>query len=97
MAIFATPWGGVPFARLGVALARNAVPSWHDLVPESEFLRVLQAEALPTTVKHHLFFGYRESGDAFDSDDVISVSSQLEPRIGRTCISCLLLSPRFAP
>lgn len=79
---FATPWGGVPLARLGVTLARNTVPSWHDLVPESEFLRALHADALPAAVKHHLFFGYRESGDAFDSDGVISVSSQLEPRIG---------------
>jgi pimeloyl-ACP methyl ester carboxylesterase len=81
LASFATPWGGVPAARLGVAgLGAYAVPSWRDLVPESELLRTVQAESLPPEVKHHVFFGYRESGDAFDSDGVISVASQIQDR-----------------
>jgi pimeloyl-ACP methyl ester carboxylesterase len=78
---FATPWDGVPFARLGASLGVYAIPSWRDLVPGSVFLRTVQAEALPSSVKHHIFFGYREDGDPFDSDGVITVSSQREPRI----------------
>jgi pimeloyl-ACP methyl ester carboxylesterase len=74
----ATPWGGVPFAALGAALGRYAVPSWKDLAPDSVFLRSLHAEALPPAVKHHVFFGYRERGDASDSDGVITVASQLD-------------------
>lgn len=79
---FATPWGGVPFARLGASLGVYAIPSWRDLVPDSVFLRSVQAEALPS-VQHHLFFGYRENGDTFDSDGVIAVSSQREEHIER--------------
>ena len=80
---FATPWGGVPAARLGASLGAYAIPSWRDLVPDSVLLRTVQAESLPPGVKHHLFFGYREGGDAFDSDGVISVSSQREAHIER--------------
>lgn len=78
---FATPWGGVPFARIGIALAPQAIPSWKDLVPESDLLRSLQVAALPPAVKHHLFYGYRDRGDAFDSDGVITVASQLEEHV----------------
>lgn len=80
---FATPWDGVPFARLGASLGVYAIPSWRDLVPGSTFLRAVQAETLPEGVKHHLFYGYREDGDPFDSDGVISVSSQRERHIER--------------
>ena len=75
---FATPWGGVPLAKLGTSLGVYAIPSWRDLVPDSVFLRSLHAETMPAGVEHHLFFGYRESGDAWDSDGVITVASQLE-------------------
>ena len=80
---FATPWGGVPVARLGASLGAYAIPSWRDLVPDSVLLRTVQAESLPPAVKHHLFFGYREGGDGFDSDGVISVASQREAHIER--------------
>jgi hypothetical protein len=73
---FSTPFGGVPAARLGLSLGSYAVPSWRDLTPESVFLRSLQAQSLPASVRHYLFFGYREDGGDFDSDGVISVASQ---------------------
>lgn len=78
---FATPWDGVPFARLGASLGVYAIPSWRDLVPGSAFLQALQSEALPAGVEHHLFFGYREDAGPYDSDGVITVSSQRESRI----------------
>jgi len=81
LATFATPWDGVPLARVAASLGAYAFPSWRDLVPDSSFLRIVQAESLPPAVKHHLFFGYREHGDSFDSDGVISVASQREGRI----------------
>lgn len=74
---FATPFGGVPVARLGLSLGAYAVPSWRDLAPTSAFLRSLQSRSLPAAVRHHVFFGYREDGGDFDSDGVISVASQL--------------------
>jgi pimeloyl-ACP methyl ester carboxylesterase len=81
LATFSTPWGGVPVARLGRTLGVYAVPSWRDLVPDSVLLRTLQAQTLPSSVKHHLFYGYRGSGDDWDSDGVITVRSQREPAI----------------
>ena len=74
---FSTPFGGVPAARLGLSLGAYAVPAWHDLTPESVFLRRLQAQPLPEGVRHYVFYGYREDGGDFDGDGVISVSSQL--------------------
>jgi pimeloyl-ACP methyl ester carboxylesterase len=73
----ATPWAGVPFARLGAGLGPYAIPSWRDLVPESAFLRSLDAGPLAPSVEHHVFYGYREAGGLFDSDGVVSVASQV--------------------
>jgi pimeloyl-ACP methyl ester carboxylesterase len=77
----ATPWDGVPMARLGAGLGRYAVPSWQDLTPGSVFLRTVQDDELPLPVRHHILFGYREGGDAFDSDGVVSVASQREEHV----------------
>ena len=74
----ATPWGGVPFAKLGVRVVPYSVPSWRDLSPDSVFLRRLHAEPLPAGVTHHLFYGYRADAGQYDSDGVITVGSQLE-------------------
>jgi pimeloyl-ACP methyl ester carboxylesterase len=78
---FATPWDGVPIARLGTRLGVYAVPSWRDLVPDSVFLRSLHAEPLPASARHHLFYGYRDGGDQWDSDGVITVGSQRQASI----------------
>src|ERR671924_865229 len=63
----ATPWGGVPFAKLGVRIVPYSIPSWRDLSPDSVFLRRLHAEPLPASVTHHLFYGYRADADQYDS------------------------------
>ena len=84
LATFSTPFGGVPAARLAASLGGYAVPSWLDLMPESPFLRALQAKPLPPTVRHHVFFGYREEGGEYDSDGVISVASQLAAKSSLT-------------
>src|SRR5215470_17033031 len=76
----ATPWGGVPSARLGAELMPVLVPSWADLVPEGRFIRSLQEDPIPHTVKHYLFFAYKD-GPGFrmaSSDGVVSLASQLD-------------------
>jgi pimeloyl-ACP methyl ester carboxylesterase len=77
LATFSTPFGGVPVASLSLGLGPYAVPAWRDLQPDSSFLRSLLKAALPASVHHHVFYGYREDGGSFDSDGVISVESQL--------------------
>jgi len=76
----ATPWGGVPAARLGAELMPVPVQSWADLVPEGQFIRSLQEDPIPHTVKHYLFFAYKD-GPGFrvaSSDGVVSLESQLD-------------------
>src|SRR5215470_6457308 len=76
----ATPWGGVPAARLGADLMPVPVPSWADLVPEGRFIRSLQEDPIPHTVKHYLFFAYKDGPGfrAASSDGVVSLESQLD-------------------
>jgi pimeloyl-ACP methyl ester carboxylesterase len=77
----ATPWGGVPSARLGVDLLPVPVPSWADLVPEGRFIQSLREQPIPHTVKHYLFFAYKDDPGfrVASSDGVISLESQLDP------------------
>jgi pimeloyl-ACP methyl ester carboxylesterase len=51
-----TPWGGSKMAAKGAAQAPVAVPSWHDMDPQSEFIQNLFAMPLPAFVDHRLFF-----------------------------------------
>ena len=76
----ATLWDGVASARLGAAFAPCAIPSWIDIAPGSPFLRSLHAASLPSSVRHHLFFSYRNGRTSvdMDTDGVVTVASQLE-------------------
>jgi len=79
---FSTPWGGVAMAAEGVEHAPEAIPSWYDVDPKSEFLEVIYAESLKPMIPHYLFFGYR--GDCSlvmaNSDGTIEILSQLDMR-----------------
>jgi pimeloyl-ACP methyl ester carboxylesterase len=77
----ATPWGGVPSARLGVDLMPVPIPSWADLVPDGRFIRSLHEGPFPHTLRHYLFFAYKD-GPGFhveSSDGVVALESQLDP------------------
>ena len=76
----ATPWGGVPSAKLGAELMPVPVPSWADLVPEGRFIRSLQEDPIPHTVKHYLFFAYKDGAGfrTVSSDGVVTLESQLD-------------------
>jgi len=74
-----TPWNGVASARNGVRWAPTAVPVWHDLDPDSEFVATLFETLLPDGLPHYLLFGYRNDTlfDNESGDGVIRLSSQL--------------------
>jgi pimeloyl-ACP methyl ester carboxylesterase len=76
----ATPWGGVPFARVGVDLLPVPIPSWADLVPEGRFIRSLHEHPIPHTVRHYLFFAYQDDPGfrLASGDGVVSLESQLD-------------------
>ncbi|MBM3117120.1 alpha/beta fold hydrolase [Jeongeupia naejangsanensis] len=74
-----TPWGGDALAQLGVSRSPVTIPSWQDVAADSEFLRNLLDQRLPSSLTHQLFFGYRGSNLLVqgNSDGTIALSSQL--------------------
>lgn len=74
-----TPWGGHDAAVLGVTMAPATVPSWIDMVPDSDYQRALFARQLPRSVQHFLIFSYRGGRGGEANDGVVTVASQLRP------------------
>lgn len=74
-----TPWNGVASAQNGVKWAPTAVPVWHDLDPDSEYISTLFDDDLPEQIPYYLLFGYRHDSvfGAESSDGVIKLTSQL--------------------
>lgn len=77
---FSSPFGGHDSARSGVAYSPAVVPSWYDMVPESDYLATLFDHPLPATLPHHLAFGFKGAtgwlgGDS--NDGVVTIKSQL--------------------
>jgi pimeloyl-ACP methyl ester carboxylesterase len=78
-----TPWEGVAAAQRGVDRAPVVAPSWYDMATGSPFQRSLLDTALPPALGHDLLFsfagGSRRMAEA--NDGVVTVASQLEPRV----------------
>ena len=74
-----TPWNGVASAQNGVKWAPTAVPVWHDLDPDSEYVTTLFDTELPAGLPYYLLFGFRHDNvfGAESSDGVIKLTSQL--------------------
>jgi pimeloyl-ACP methyl ester carboxylesterase len=75
---FASPWEGVPWARIGARLTPGAPGAWIDLSPGSEFLVSLRAPLQHAA--HHVFFAFRRGPSLLEhrsSDGAIALSSQL--------------------
>jgi len=75
---FSTPYGGQPNAQTGINLAPQAIPSWLDIAPGSEFLASLRNPG-PKSVPFHLFFSYgsRSALVGANNDGAVTVPSQL--------------------
>ncbi|BCX89862.1 hypothetical protein MIN45_P2236 [Methylomarinovum tepidoasis] len=68
-----SPLGGMPSAAQGVAHSPIVIPAWHDLAPNSDYLRWLQSADTPLP-PYYLIFSY-EDGDS--SDGVVPLQSQI--------------------
>lgn len=77
-----TPWGGVRMAAKGVEHAPQAIPSWHDVAPQSEFIDRIFSDPLHPNVPFYLLFSYRGDCSLFmaNNDGTVEVSSQLDLR-----------------
>jgi len=79
---FSTPWGGVATAAKGVEHAPEAIPSWRDVEPKSQFIKNIYAESLHPRIPHYLLFGFRGDCSMFmaNNDGSVEVSSELDVR-----------------
>ena len=77
-----TPWGGLETAAKGVKSAPAAIPSWHDVVPDSPFIQSLFNHKLKPDVPYYLFFSYRGKCSMFmdNNDGAITLRGALDLR-----------------
>lgn len=77
-----TPWNGHKLSEKGVKQAPTAVPSWHDMIPGSDFINSLYEKRFPPYLEHHLFFTYKGDCSLFmeNNDGTVELSSQLDYR-----------------
>jgi pimeloyl-ACP methyl ester carboxylesterase len=83
-----TPWGGLESARRGVERAPAAIPSWHDMVPDSPFIKYVFSQQLTPNIEYYLLFGFKGDCSMFmeNNDGSITIKSQLEPRAQQDAI-----------
>lgn len=75
----ATPWWGHGPAKYGTENSPLVIPSWHDMVPGSPFLSDLFDSPLPSSIDHHLFFGYKGDFIGGSGDGTMALVSILHP------------------
>lgn len=79
-----TPWGGHEAAAKGVSHLNYPVPSWRDMVPDSDYLKAILGRPLPAGTRHDLIFSFKTSGGMGmpnDNDGTVGVASQLVPAV----------------
>ncbi len=77
-----SPFGGLKIAKKGVDHAPVAVPSWHDLVPNSLFIEQIFKQPLNSKLGYYLFFSYKGNCSMFmdNNDGTVTLRSQLDSR-----------------
>ena len=77
-----TPWNGHRASKKGVESAPAVVPSWHDMVPESEFIQSIFKRALPAGMRYYLFFSFRGNCSMMmgNNDGEVELTSELDYR-----------------
>jgi hypothetical protein len=85
-----TPWGGHKAAESGIRHLKKPVPSWLDVVPDSDYLRQIYQTPLPAGTEHHMIYGSIEKGPLWlkgPNDGVVTVVSQTDPRVKQATTS----------
>ena len=75
-----TPWNGIKSADIGVKMATTVIPNWHDMTPDSKFIKGIYKKQLP--IEFHLLFGMKGTYNALmgNNDGVVEISSALDYR-----------------
>jgi len=77
-----TPFGGEDLAAAGVAQSPAVIPSWKDMAPNSEFIRLSFSRKMPPSIRDYLFFGHRGSRNPLrpNNDTTVTLASMLDLR-----------------
>ncbi len=77
-----TPWGGEARAKTGVDNSPAVIPSWKDVVPDSEFIQRMFATKIDPSIHYYLFFGHKGGGSLFrpNNDNTVTLESMLDLR-----------------
>lgn len=77
-----SPWNGHILTAKGVERAPEAIPSWHDMVPDSPFIQGLFKHELPPSLAYYLLFSYKGDCSLFlaNNDGAVELSSELDGR-----------------
>ncbi|MGB6221780.1 alpha/beta hydrolase [Haloferula sp.] len=73
-----SPFGGMEFARSGVKHASSVVPSWYDMVPDSDFQQELFDTKLKGKIPYLLIYGTKAKRSMIlpaENDGTVSVES----------------------
>ena len=83
-----TPWNGHDAAKKGVEQAPAAIPSWHDMVPESPFIQSVFSEELKSRIPYYLMFSHKGDCSYFmdNNDGAVTIRSQLDLRAQKDAI-----------
>jgi pimeloyl-ACP methyl ester carboxylesterase len=77
-----TPWGGEQRAKTGVENSPAVIPSWKDVVPDSDFIKRMFATKIDPSIHYYLFFGHKGGGSLFrpNNDNTVTLESMLDLR-----------------
>jgi len=84
-----TPWNGHDAAKKGVEQAPAAIPSWHDMVPDSPFIQSVFSKELRPDIPFYLMFSHKGDCSFFmdNNDGSVTIRSQLDMRAQEDAIA----------
>ena len=84
-----SPFGGLETALKGVESAPVAIPSWHDVVPDSAFIENIFNQPLFDKVDYYLLFSHKGDCSFFmdNNDGAVTLRSQLDLRAQKDAIA----------
>ena len=77
-----TPWNGHRAASSGVERAPAVIPSWYDMVPDSDFIQSIYKREFPSDIRFCLLFSFRGSCrmNMGNNDGTVELASVLDSR-----------------
>ena len=83
-----SPFGGLETAQKGVEKAPVAIPSWHDVVPGSDYINWIFSQPLAPKIDYYLLFSFKGDCSMFmdNNDGAVTLRSQLDPRAQKDAV-----------